>query len=182
MLHTHEVTGSSPVVSTKLARWFWYKTIVFFIWNMYNNLIQKIRQIGSYGSEDECSIWVYYWVSILWFMRWSRHKQLDKIPLWRADQHGFTFSAMVSFSSKNLGNHIIMINCSPYHNRPGGKENLKNCVNCPSQAYRGANEKGQKLLTTHIWQECLDIVESIQKTALDKQIYTQRSGRSHTIG
>lgn len=27
----------------------------------------------------------------------------------------------------------------------------KNCVNCPSKAYCGANEKGQKLFTTHIW-------------------------------
>ena len=50
----------------------------------------------------------------------------------------------------------------------------KNCVNCPSKAYCGANEKGQKLFTTHIWQEYLDIVESIRKTELGKRIYAQR--------
>ena len=47
-------------------------------------------------------------------------------------------------------------------------------MNCPSRDYCGANEKGQKLLTTHIWQEYLDIAESIRKTDLGKQIYAQR--------
>ena len=47
-------------------------------------------------------------------------------------------------------------------------------MNCPSKAYCGANEKGQKLFTTHIWQEYLDIVESIRKTELGKRIYAQR--------
>ena len=50
----------------------------------------------------------------------------------------------------------------------------KNCVNCPSKVYCGANEKGRKLFTTHIWQEYLDIVESIRKTELGKRIYAQR--------
>lgn len=50
----------------------------------------------------------------------------------------------------------------------------KNCVNCPSKACCKANKKGQKVMTTHIWQEYLDIVESIRKTDLGKQIYAQR--------
>src|SRR5699024_6838132 len=50
----------------------------------------------------------------------------------------------------------------------------KNCIGCPSKGYCGANEKGQKMLTTHIWQEYLEIVESIRKTALGKEIYAQR--------
>ena len=50
----------------------------------------------------------------------------------------------------------------------------KNCLRCPSKAYCGASEKGQKLLTTHIWQEYLDIVEGIRKTELGKRIYAQR--------
>ena len=50
----------------------------------------------------------------------------------------------------------------------------KNCVNCPSRAYCGANEKGQKVVTTHIWQEYLDIAEGIRKTELGRQIYAQR--------
>ena len=48
------------------------------------------------------------------------------------------------------------------------------CRNCPSRAKCGANEKGQKVLTTHIWQEYLDLVEQIRKTDLAKDIYAQR--------
>ena len=38
----------------------------------------------------------------------------------------------------------------------------------------GANEKGQKVFTTHIWQEYLDLVEQIRKTERAKKIYAQR--------
>ena len=48
------------------------------------------------------------------------------------------------------------------------------CRNCPSKARCGANEQGQKLYTTHIWQEYLDIVEQIRKTERAKKIYAQR--------
>ena len=48
------------------------------------------------------------------------------------------------------------------------------CRNCPSRGKCGANEKGQKVYTTHIWQEYLDIVEAIRKTELGKKIYAQR--------
>ena len=37
-----------------------------------------------------------------------------------------------------------------------------------------SNEKGQKVLTTHIWQEYLDIVEQFRKTECAKKIYAQR--------
>ena len=51
----------------------------------------------------------------------------------------------------------------------------KECVNCPVKcSYCGANEKGQKILTTHIWQEYLDMVEAIRKTKRGKAIYAQR--------
>ena len=48
------------------------------------------------------------------------------------------------------------------------------CRNCPSRGKCGANEQGQKVYTTHIWQEYLDIVEAIRKTELGKKIYAQR--------
>ena len=48
------------------------------------------------------------------------------------------------------------------------------CRICPNRAKCGANEKGQKVLTTHIWQEYLDLVEQIRKTDLAKDIYAQR--------
>ena len=38
----------------------------------------------------------------------------------------------------------------------------------------GANEKGQKLLTTHIWQEYLDLVEQLRRTERGKEIYAMR--------
>ena len=50
----------------------------------------------------------------------------------------------------------------------------KECVDCPCKAKCGANEKGQKLYTAHIWQEYLDLVEQIRKTQRAKDIYAQR--------
>lgn len=49
-----------------------------------------------------------------------------------------------------------------------------NCKNCPCKNKCGSNEKGQKVLTTHIWQEYLDLVEAIRKTEKGKRIYAQR--------
>lgn len=48
------------------------------------------------------------------------------------------------------------------------------CRNCPCKGKCGANEKGQKVYTTHIWQEYLDLVEQIRKTDRAKEIYAQR--------
>ena len=48
------------------------------------------------------------------------------------------------------------------------------CRNCPCRAKCGANEKGQKALTAHIWQEYLDIVEQLRKTERGKAIYAMR--------
>ena len=48
------------------------------------------------------------------------------------------------------------------------------CRECPCKGKCGANEKGQKVFTTHIWQEYLDLVEQIRKTERAKKIYAQR--------
>lgn len=50
----------------------------------------------------------------------------------------------------------------------------KHCRDCPCKALCGANEKGQKQLTTHIWQEYLDIVEQLRKTERGKELYAMR--------
>ena len=50
----------------------------------------------------------------------------------------------------------------------------KECKDCPCKALCGANEKGQKMLTTHIWQEYLDIVEQLRKTERGKELYAMR--------
>lgn len=48
------------------------------------------------------------------------------------------------------------------------------CRNCPCREKCGANEKGRKVLQTHIWQEYLDIVEALRKTERGKELYTKR--------
>ncbi len=48
------------------------------------------------------------------------------------------------------------------------------CRNCPCRERCGANEKGQKVLQTHIWQEYLDLVEALRKTERGKELYAKR--------
>ncbi|MFQ9471942.1 MAG: transposase [Oscillospiraceae bacterium] len=42
------------------------------------------------------------------------------------------------------------------------------------QTVCGANESGQRILTTHIWQEYLDLVEHLRKTERGKELYAMR--------
>ena len=48
------------------------------------------------------------------------------------------------------------------------------CRECPFKDKCGANEKGQKVFKTHIWQRYLDAVEEIRKTEDGKEIYSRR--------
>ena len=50
----------------------------------------------------------------------------------------------------------------------------EHCRNCPCREVCGANEKGQKMLQTHIWQEYLNLVEQLRKTEVGKEVYAQR--------
>ena len=54
------------------------------------------------------------------------------------------------------------------------RSNTKHCRDCKFKDLCGANEKGQKTLTTHIWQEYLDLVEQLRKTERGKEIYAMR--------
>ena len=54
------------------------------------------------------------------------------------------------------------------------RSTAKNCMNCPCKGKCGANEKGQKIFTTHIWQEYLESVEQIRKTERGKELYAKR--------
>ena len=54
------------------------------------------------------------------------------------------------------------------------RSNTKYCKDCPFKVKCGANEKGQKTLTTHIWQEYLDLVEQLRRTERGKEIYALR--------
>jgi len=59
-----------------------------------------------------------------------------------------------------------------------GKRNYrstpKKCINCLCRSKCGANEKGQKILSRHIWQEHLDLVEQLRKTEYGKELYARR--------
>ncbi|MFQ9473361.1 MAG: transposase [Oscillospiraceae bacterium] len=48
------------------------------------------------------------------------------------------------------------------------------CKDCPCRTVCGANESGQRILTTHIWQEYLDLVEHLRKTERGKELYAMR--------
>ena len=50
----------------------------------------------------------------------------------------------------------------------------KICKDCPCRTVCGANESGQRILTTHIWQEYLDLVEHLRKTERGKELYAMR--------
>lgn len=50
----------------------------------------------------------------------------------------------------------------------------KRCLGCPCREVCGANAKGQKILTTHIWQEYLDLMEQLRRTERGKELYAQR--------
>ncbi len=54
------------------------------------------------------------------------------------------------------------------------RSNPKYCKDCPFKSLCGANEKGQLMIQTHIWQEYLDLVEQIRKTEVAKALYGQR--------
>lgn len=50
----------------------------------------------------------------------------------------------------------------------------RQCVNCPHKKRCGANEKGQKVFSRHIWQEYLDEAEQLRKTEWAREIYAMR--------
>ncbi|NLV86000.1 MAG: hypothetical protein GX025_02085 [Clostridiales bacterium] len=54
------------------------------------------------------------------------------------------------------------------------RTNPKNFANYPHKALYGANEKGQKILTRHIWQEHLDLAEQLRKTERGKGVCPRR--------
>ena len=54
------------------------------------------------------------------------------------------------------------------------RSETKHCRACPFKEQCGANEKGQKILITHIWQEYLDLVEMLRRTDRGKKIYAMR--------
>ncbi len=54
------------------------------------------------------------------------------------------------------------------------RTNPKLCAACPFKDRCGANEKGQKHIQRHIWQEYLDLAEELRKTERGKELYEKR--------
>ena len=54
------------------------------------------------------------------------------------------------------------------------RSDTRHCRSCPFKHLCGANEKGQLVLQTHIWQEYLDLVEQIRKTETGRELYAKR--------
>ena len=54
------------------------------------------------------------------------------------------------------------------------RSNPKTCRDCPNKALCGANAKGQKMMERHIWQEHLELVNTLRKTDKGKALYAQR--------
>ena len=50
----------------------------------------------------------------------------------------------------------------------------KICKDCPCKTACGANESGQRILTTHIWQEYLNLLEELRKIERGKELYVMR--------
>ena len=50
----------------------------------------------------------------------------------------------------------------------------KNCRDCPSREKCGANDKGEKMIQRHIWQDYLTIVEQLRKTEYGRALYAKR--------
>ena len=50
----------------------------------------------------------------------------------------------------------------------------KSAKTVPAELFVAQNESGQRILTTHIWQEYLDLVEHLRKTERGKELYAMR--------
>lgn len=50
----------------------------------------------------------------------------------------------------------------------------KICKDCPYKTACGADESGQRIRTTHIWQEYLNLVEKLRKIERGKELYDIR--------
>ncbi len=60
------------------------------------------------------------------------------------------------------------------HGKRTYRSTPKECVGCLCKHRCGANDKGQKLLTRHIWQDSLDVAEALRKTEYGRALYALR--------
>lgn len=105
-------------------------------------------------------------IPILPYTRYKGKK--DKFKPW-----DFTYN-VVNDSFVCPGGHELRHTTTSKDGKRTYRSATQVCKDCPCRSVCGANENGQQMLTTHIWQEFLDLVEQLRKTERDKEIYALR--------
>ena len=105
-------------------------------------------------------------IPILPYTRYKGKK--DKFKPW-----DFTYDASTDSFTCPRGHELRHTTTSKEGKRTY-RSSPKICNDCPCRTACGANESGQRMLTTHIWQEYLDLVEHLRKTERGKELYAMR--------
>ena len=105
-------------------------------------------------------------IPILPYTRYKGKK--DKFKPW-----DFTYN-VVNDSFVCPGGHELRHTTTSKDGKRTYRSATQVCKDCPCRSVCGANENGQRMLTTHIWQEFLDLVEQLRKTERGKEIYALR--------
>lgn len=105
-------------------------------------------------------------IPILPYTRYKGKK--DKFKPW-----DFTYDASTDSFTCPRGHELRHTTTSKEGKRTY-RSSPKICKDCPCRTVCGANESGQRILTTHIWQEYLDLVEHLRKTERGKELYAMR--------
>ena len=105
-------------------------------------------------------------IPILPYTRYKGKK--DKFKPW-----DFTYDASTDSFTCPRGHELRHTTTSKEGKRTY-RSSPKICKDCPCRTACGANESGQRMLTTHIWQEYLDLVEHLRKTERGKELYAMR--------
>ncbi|MFQ6858234.1 MAG: transposase, partial [Lawsonibacter sp.] len=105
-------------------------------------------------------------IPILPYTRYKGKK--DKFKPW-----DFTYDAATDSFTCPRGHELRHTTTSKEGKRTY-RSSPKICKDCPCRTVCGANESGQRILTTHIWQEYLDLVEHLRKTERGKELYAMR--------
>ena len=105
-------------------------------------------------------------IPILPYTRYKGKK--DKFKPW-----DFTYN-VVNDSFVCPGGHELRHTTTSKDGKRTYRSATQVCKDCPCRSACGANENGQRMLTTHIWQEFLDLVEQLRKTERGKEIYAMK--------